>query len=451
MFKNQKIFVLGFARSGYEVAKLLASRNNEILVTDLKNDNKEHEEELKRLGVKVILTDNQADLLDESYDYVIKNPGIRFDNPTVVKAGELGIPVINELEVAYNLLPEDVTIIGITGSNGKTTTTTLIYEVLKNAGFPVHLGGNIGFPMSSLVKDVKKGDYLVLEISGHQLHDFVNFKVDIAVMTNLSPVHLDHFGTYENYKYNKCLIFRHQTAKNIAILNAENSDVLEGTKDIQSKKLYFSSMHLADSYLKDNLIYYKDEPIVDTTACIIKGNHNYENMMCAILVAKNLGISNEVIKKTLEEFKGVEHRIEYVTTLNGVEFYNDSKSTNVKSTQIALSAFKNPTILLLGGLDRKLPFDDLKDYMNHVKAVVCYGETKHKIKEFVDTLNIDCHVLNDLRESTHKAYELSEPGDVILLSPACASWDQYKDFEVRGREFKEIVLNELNKKNQEKS
>ena len=443
MFENQKIFVLGFARSGYEVAKLLISRNNEVLVTDLKNENKEHEEELIKLGVKVVLTDKQEDLLDSSYDYVIKNPGIRFDNKTVLKAEELGIPVINELEVAYNLLPENVKIIGITGSNGKTTTTTLIYEVLKAAGLPVHLGGNIGFPMAGLVKDVKSGDYLVLEISGHQLHDFVNFKTDISVMTNLSPVHLDHFGTYENYKYNKCLICNHHTDKDIAILNAENDDVLDGTKDYLSRKLYFSSKREKDSYLKDGFIYYKDEKIVDTSKCILKGNHNYENMMCAILVAKELGVETSIIKKTLEEFKGVEHRIEYVTTINGVEFYNDSKSTNVKSTQIALSAFNKPTILLLGGLDRKLPFDDLKDYMGNVKAVVCYGETKHKIKEFIDTLNIDCYVLDNLRESVHKAYDLSENGDVILLSPACASWDQYKDFEVRGREFKEIVLNEL--------
>ena len=446
MFKDQKIFVLGFARSGYEVAKLLASRNNEVLVTDLKNEDKEKEEELRKLGVKVIITDNQADLLDSSFNYVVKNPGIRFDNPTVVKAGELGIPVINELEVAYNVLPENVKIIGITGSNGKTTTTTLIYEVLKAGGLPVHLGGNIGFPMSGLVKDVKSGDYLVLEISGHQLHDFVKFKTNISVMTNLSPVHLDHFGTYDNYKYNKCLIFKDHTSSDLAILNAENKDVLEETKDIKSRKLYFSSLHVADSCLNGDIIYYNGEPIVDTKACILKGNHNYENMMCAILVAKELGVSTEVIKKTLEEFKGVEHRIEYVTTLNGVEFYNDSKSTNVKSTQIALSAFKSPTILLLGGLDRKLPFDDLKDYMGNVKAVICYGETKYKIKEFVDTLKIDCYVLENLRESVHKAYELSKSGDVVLLSPACASWDQYKDFEVRGREFKEIVLNELTRK-----
>lgn len=445
MFENQKILVLGFARSGYEVAKVLIARHNEVIVTDLKNDDKEKEAELVSLGVKVVITDKQEDLLDESFDYVVKNPGIRLDNPTVVKAASLNIPVINELEVAYNLLPKNVKIIGITGSNGKTTTTTMTYEVLKNAGLPVHLGGNIGIPMSGLLKDVKENDYLVLEISGHQMHDFVDFKVDIAVMTNLSVVHVDHFGTYENYKYNKCLIFRHQTESDLAILNLENEDVLEGSRDIPSSKLYFSSVKKADSYLKDNKIYYKDEEIIDTTNCIVKGNHNAENMMCAILVAKHLGVSNEIIKETLENFKGVEHRIEYVANINERTFYNDSKSTNVKSTQIALSAFQKPTIILLGGLDRNLPFDDLKDYMSNVKAVVCYGETKHKIADFVNSINIDCYIKDTLRESVHKAYELSNEGDVILLSPACASWDQYKSFEERGCEFKQIVLEELTK------
>lgn len=443
MFKDQKIFVLGLARSGYEVAKVLIERGNEVVVTDLKAS--DSVAELTNLGVQVIITENQADLLDASFDYVVKNPGIRFDNPVVEKANALNIPVINELEVAYNLLPKNVKIIGITGSNGKTTTTTLIYEVLKNAGLPVHLGGNIGFPMSGLLKEVKENDYLVLEISGHQLHDFVNFKVDIAVMTNLSVVHVDHFGTYENYKYNKCLIFRHQTKSDLAILNLENTDVLEGSKDIEASKLYFSSANETDSYLKNGKIYYKQEEIIDMNNCIIKGNHNAENMMCAILVAKNLNVSNEVIKNTLENFKGVEHRIEYVANINERTFYNDSKSTNVKSTQIALSAFKKPTIILLGGLDRNLPFDDLKDYMTNVKAVVCYGETKYKIEEFVKSINIECYVFDSLRESVHKAYELSEEGDVILLSPACASWDQYKSFEERGQEFKQIVLEELTK------
>lgn len=441
MFENKKIFVLGFARSGYEVAKLLRRYNNEVLVTDLKNDDEDRLKELENLGVKVVLTKEQDELLDSSYDYVVKNPGIRFDNKTVLKANELNIPVINELEVAYNLLPKNVKIIGITGSNGKTTTTTLIYEVLKNAGFPVHLGGNIGFPMSGLVKDVKEGDYLVLEISGHQLHDFVNFKVDIAVMTNLSPVHLDHFGSYDNYKYNKCLIFRYQTESDVAILNAENEDVIEGSKDILSRKLYFSSKNVKDAYLEDGFVCYRGEKIVDTSKAIIKGNHNYENMMCAILVAKELGIKNDVIKKTLEEFKGVEHRIEYVADVKGRTFYNDSKSTNVKSTQIALKTFDSPTIILLGGLDRKIPFDDLKDYMDNVKAAICYGETKNKLKEFLDSINVKNYVVDTLEEATKKAYELSAEGDVILLSPACASWDQFKDFEERGRKFKEIVSN----------
>lgn len=441
MFENKKILVLGFARSGYEVSKVLIQRNNEVVLTDLKNDDKEKEEELRNLGVKIFIQNNQEELLDETFDYVVKNPGIRLDNPTVLKAGKLNIPVINELEVAYNLLPTNVKIVGITGSNGKTTTTTLTYEILKNAGLPVHLGGNIGFPMSGLLKDVKEGDILVLEISGHQLHDFVNFKVDIAVMTNLSVVHVDHFGSYENYKKAKCLIFRHQGPQDIAILNMENEDVMAETKNIASHKLYFSSKREADSYLKDGFVYYKNEKIVDTNKAIIKGNHNAENMMCAILVAKQFNVDNEIIKNTLESFKGVEHRIEYVRTLNGVDYYNDSKSTNVKSTQIALSTFKKPTIILLGGLDRKLPFDDLKDYMGNVKCVICYGETKEKIKAFFDTLNIPCYVLDNLKESTEKAFSLAESGDVVLLSPACASWDQYKCFEDRGNEFKNIVLN----------
>lgn len=445
MFESKKILVLGLARSGYEVAKVLIERNNEVLVTDLKNDDAKKEEELTSLGVKVVITDKQEELLDESFDYVIKNPGIRFDNPTVVKAGDLNIPVINELEVAYNLLPNNVKIVGITGSNGKTTTTTLIYEVLKNAGLPVHLGGNIGFPMSGLLKDVKENDYLVLEISGHQLHDFVNFKVDIAVMTNLSVVHTDHFGTYENYKHNKCLIFRNQTLEDLAIINLENLDSMEETKDILTPKKYFSSKAKADSYLKDGKIYYNDEEIVDMSNCIIKGNHNAENMMCAVLVAKALNVETKVLKETFENFKGVEHRIEYVGNINGRLFYNDSKSTNVKSTQIALSAFQKPTIVLLGGLDRNLPFDDLKDYMTNVKAIVCYGQTKYKIAEFASNTNIECHVKDTMREAVLEAYELSENEDVILLSPACASWDQYKSFEERGSEFKKIVLEELTK------
>ena len=437
MFKNKKIFILGMARSGYEAA-LVLSRDNEVLITDKKEQELSKVEELEKKNVKVVITEDPIDLLDESYDYVVKNPGIKLDHPIVVKAQELNIPVINEVEVAYHFLP-NVKIIGITGSNGKTTTTTLTYEILKEAKLPVHLGGNIGYPLCSLVDKCKDGDILVLEISGHQLHDCNDFKTDIGVMTNLSEVHIDHFGSYDNYKYNKSLIFRHHTDKDIAILNKENNDVMEVTKDIKSKKLYFSSKNDADACIVDDYICINGEKIININDIKIKGMHNYENIMCAILVAKQFNVSNDVIRKVLTTFNGVEHRIEFVKNVNGVDFYNDSKATNVKSTQIALNTFKNPTILILGGLDRGHSFEGLKEYLVNTKSIVCYGETKNRIKEFADSIGIDCYVVDDLVEATKKSYELSSSGDTVLLSPACASWDQFKNFEIRGDLFKKTV------------
>ena len=440
MFKDKKIFILGMARSGYEAA-LVLSKDNKVLVTDIKEQELSKVSELEKNNVDVIITEDPVNLLDESYDYVVKNPGIKLDHPVVVKANSLNIPVINEVEVAYHFLP-NVKIIGITGSNGKTTTTTLTYELLKEANLPVHLGGNIGYPLCSLVDKCNDGDILVLEISGHQLHDCRDFKTDIGVMTNLSEVHIDHFGSYDNYKYNKSLIFRHHTDKDIAILNKENNDVLEVTKDIKSKKLYFSSKNKANACILDDYIYINDEKIINLNDIKIKGMHNYENIMCALLVAKEFNVSNEVIRKVLTTFNGVEHRIEFVKNVNGIDFYNDSKATNVKSTQIALNTFKNPTILILGGLDRGHSFEGLKDYLGNTKAIVCYGETKGRIKDFADGIGIDCYVVNDIVEATKKSYELASSGDTVLLSPACASWDQFKCFEDRGNLFKKVV-NEL--------
>ena len=440
MYQDKKIFILGMARSGYEAAKLL-SNNSTVLITDKKMQDEKKIEELNKLGVKVSITDDPIDLLDNSFDYVVKNPGVKLDHPIVLKAQELHIPVINEVEVAYHYL-SDVTIIGITGSNGKTTTTTLTYEILKAANLPVHLGGNIGYPLCYLVNKVKKDDILVLEISGHQLHDTKDFKTDISVMTNLTEVHTDHFGSYENYKYNKGLIFRHHTNKDTAILNKENKDVLTISNDIKSTKLYFSSKSDADICIKDNSISYKGEVVIKLSDIRIKGIHNYENIMCAILVAKKFNVSNEVIFKVLNTFNGVEHRIEFVKEVNKRVFYNDSKATNVKSTQIALNTFSEPTILLLGGLDRGHSFEGLTDYLKNTKLIVCYGETKERIKKFANDKKIDCIVCENLEDATHIAYNNSNEGDVILLSPACASWDQFDNFEIRGDLFKKVV-NEL--------
>lgn len=439
MFEHKKIFVLGMASSGYEAAKCLITRDNIVLITDIKEQDVARVNELKNLGVDYVITDRPEILLDDSFDYLVKNPGISYEHPCVKKAIDLGVKVINEIEAAYNLLPNDVKIIGITGSNGKTTTTTLIYEFLHAMDKKVYIGGNIGLPLCSLINKVHSGDILVLEISGHQLHDFENFKTDISVMTNLSEVHLDFFGNYENYKNNKRRIFDHHTEKNLAVLNSDNSDVMEVTRDILSHKLYFSSTKKADAYINNAAIYYKDEKIIDLDDIRVKGNHNYENIMCAIIVTKEFGIDNATIKEVLNKFGGVEHRIEYVRKLNGREFYNDSKSTNVKSTQVALSAFDQPTVILLGGLDRGHSFFELKDYMKNVKHIICFGETKNRIKEFADEVKIDCTVVDKIEDAVKVGYNLSEEGNVILLSPACASWDQYKCFEDRGKDFKKWV------------
>ena len=442
MYENKKIFILGMARSGYQAAKVLAKRHNEIVLNDMnEKQDKEHIKELESLGVKVILGSHPDDILDESFDYLIKNPGVKFDHKYLKYAEEHNIKVINEIEMAYHLLPKNVKLVAITGTNGKTTTTSLTYEIVANA-FPgrTHLAGNIGFPLCEVIENIKENDYLIMEIGVPQIHDFYDFNPDIGVLTNIFEAHLDMFGTRDYYNENKVRLFQNHTSKNIAIINHDNEDAYRITKDIKSTKKYFSSNEKIDgSYLENDTIYYYGEPIIKTQDIKLQGKHNYENIMCAIMVAKELGIKNDIICETISNFSGVEHRIEYVKTINGIEFYNDSKATNVTSTQIALSAFKKPTILLLGGLDRGHSFDGLKEYMDNVKLVVSFGQTNNRIKDFCDKLNIKCIVHNTLEEATNEAFKYAESGNVVLLSPACASWDQYKCFEDRGTEFKELV------------
>ncbi len=439
MFNDKKIYIMGMARSGYEAAKLLVQYGNEIVITDGKEQDLEQVSELESLGIQVIITPHQENYLNETFDYVIKNPGIRFDTPCIEKAGELGIKVINEVELAFHFLPKNTHIIAVTGANGKTTTTTLIYEFLRAMGLPVHLGGNIGFPLCSLIQSIKEDDYLVLEVSAQQLHDMDDFKTEVSVLTNLTPVHLDFFGTYEYYQSMKKRIFNHHDTQQLAIINMDDETEMKLIQDISSAKQYFSLQQKTDVYLKENAIYYHDEKVIDTKDIRVQGKHNYQNIMCAILATKRFGISNDVIKEVLTQFAGVEHRMEFVSKIHGREFYNDSKATNVKSTEIALSSFQKPVILLLGGLDRGHSFLDLKDDMTYVTHVICYGESKFRIQEFCDDIEMDCNVVNTLEEAVKVAYHLSEEGDVILLSPACASWDQYQCFEDRGNEFKRVI------------
>lgn len=441
MYQNKKILILGMARSGYEVAKLLSKYQNEIIVTDGKPQDEKRVKELEQLHIPIVITEHQEDLLDDSFDVVIKNPGIKYTNPCVLKAKELGIPVVNELEVSYSFLPSDVKIIGVTGSNGKTTTVTLIYEILKKSLSRVHLCGNIGYPLSSIVPTVQSKDIIVIEISDHQLCDMYDFKTNISVLTNISDAHTDFHDSHERYVEMKKRIFNHHTKDDYGILNFSNEESIEATKDIVTNKLYFSSTSRQMCYLEDGKIYYENRELIPIDEIRLKGVHNYENIMASILVAKIFNIEDETIIQVLKEFGGVEHRIEYVTTIQNREIYNDSKSTNNVATITALKSFQKPIHLLLGGLDRNQSFEELYPHMTFVKKVYCFGETKEKIKQFCDEKNIECEIFEQLKEGAVKAYQDSIEGEVILLSPACASWDQYQCFEDRGNEFKEIMLN----------
>ncbi|MFV0249561.1 MAG: UDP-N-acetylmuramoyl-L-alanine--D-glutamate ligase [Bacilli bacterium] len=441
MYTESKIFILGMAKSGYEAAKLLSNYNNKILITDKMKQSENEIEELKSLGIEYKMTDCPEELLDETFNVLIKNPGVPNTNKAVIKAKKLNIPIINEVEMAFQFLPKNVSIIGVTGSNGKTTTVTLIYEILKKDKKHTLLGGNIGLPVSALVNKTKENYILVLEISNYQLLDMYKFKTNISVLTNISPTHLDLHGTYDNYKIAKKRIFMNHKKGDLAVLNYDNKDVLEITNDIPSEKLYFSSLEKKDAYIENETIFYKDEEIIKLKDIKIKGIHNYENIMTAIIVTKQYNVSNESIKEVLKDFNGVEHRIEFVRNINGVAFYNDSKSTNPKSTITALKAFSEPTILIMGGYNRNEDFSVLKDDLKNVKFIVGYGASKDNIAEFAINNNINYQTVEKIKDVVELAYNQSTTGDVVLLSPGCASWDQYNHFEERGIEFKELVNN----------
>lgn len=435
MYEKKKILILGMARSGYECAKLLANQN-EIIITDQNNQEESRKKELKEMNVSFIETKHPEELLDQSFHVVIKNPGIAMNHPLIQKAMKLNIPIVNEMEVAYHYLPKNVKIIGVTGSNGKTTTTTLIYEILKKMQIPVHLGGNIGIPLSALIKDIKEGDTLLLEISDHQLLNFKDFKTNISVLTNLSPTHLDFHGSYEAYKNVKKKIFEHHTTTDLAIINGENKDALEITESILSKKEWFKEKN---AYIKKNAIYINEEKIIELKNILLKGMHNYENIMACLLVIKEYGIQKEIIEEVLSQFGGVEHRLEFVTEQNGISYYNDSKSTNPVATITALNSFQTPVLLILGGMERQQNFDDLKDYMKYVKQIYAIGETRNRIEEFAKKRNIPCTKQEFLKDIMPIIQKDAEKGDTVLLSPASASWDQYDKFETRGEEFKKLI------------
>ena len=443
MFENKKVVVLGLARSGVAASKFLRKRGCDVTVVDkVKTYDEKVLGELESLGIKVILGSQPDDLIESSVDYLIKNPGVPIDHKYILKCNELGIPVINEVEMAYRCIPKDknIKILAITGSNGKTTTTTLCYEFLKKDNKKVILAGNIGYPLCSFIDSLENDTIIVIEVSCQQLENLDKFNPDVAIMTNITEAHIDFMKTYEHYKYVKSKLLRNQSSSDVAILNKESRDLLDSVKNAKSTKKYFSSKNVINgAYLLNDSIYYYDEKIISIDDLKLRGVHNYENIMASVMGVKEFGCSTFSIVSVLKEFTGVAHRLEFVCNKNGRVFYNDTEATNIKCTQIALSSFSEPTIILLGGLERGQNFYDLEPYMKNVKAIVAMGECENRVKEFGDSLNIPTYLCNYIDKATRKAYEISSSGDVILLSPGSASWDQFKQCEDRGDLFKEIA------------
>ena len=435
-FANKKVLVLGLAKSGESAARLLDKLGAIVTV----NDGKPFEENpaaqsLLEEGIKVVTGGHPLELLDEDFEWMVKNPGIPYNNPMVMRALEKQIPVITEVELAY--LISDAPIIGITGSNGKTTTTTMIAEVLTAGGQNGLLSGNIGFPASQVAQDAGETDTLVMELSSFQLMGIEAFHPEIAVITNLMPTHLDYHGSFEDYVAAKWNIQKNMTASDYVILNFNQDLAKELAKKTAAQVIPFSTQEQVDgAYLDGDVLTFRGEAIMKASELGVPGSHNVENALATIAVAKLRGIDNQVIKETLAHFGGVKHRLQYVGEINQVKFYNDSKSTNILATQKALSGFDNSKVILIaGGLDRGNEFDELVPDIKGLKKMVILGESAERVKRAADQAKVSYLDASDVRDATRKAFSVAEPGDVVLLSPANASWDMYKNFEVRGDEF----------------
>lgn len=435
-FENKKVLVLGLARSGEAAARLLARLGAIVTVNDGKPfDENPSAQALLEEGIKVVCGSHPLELLDERFELMVKNPGIRYDNPMVARALEKGIPVWTEVELAY--LISEAPIIGITGSNGKTTTTTMIADVFNHAGKSGLLSGNIGFPASEVAVNATAGDTLIMELSSFQLMGVETFRPHIAVITNLMPTHIDYHGDFEGYVEAKWNMQNHMTEEDFVVLNFNQDLAKELAQRTQATVIPFSTSEKVDgAYLEEGTLYFKGEAVMLASEIGVPGSHNVENALATIVVAKLSGISNGVIKETLSSFGGVKHRLQFVGEVNGIKFYNDSKSTNILATQKALSGFDNAkTILIAGGLDRGNEFDELVPDITGLKLMVILGESAPRVKRAADKAGVATLVAKDVAEATRIAYENAEAGEVVLLSPANASWDMYKSFEVRGDEF----------------
>jgi len=433
-FPYSKVLVLGLGRSGMAVANLLLTSGIEVTVNDRNEDKTEQIKNLIRNGAEVILGSHPASILD-GIQLIIKSPGISYDHQLIKLALNMDLPIITDIELIQYVFSGPI--IGITGSNGKTTTTRLVEEMFKADDIKCTVAGNIGIPVSEVAPTIPENRKLVLELSSFQLLGIETFKPHISVLLNIYDAHLDYHKTRENYEQAKFNIFKNQNNSDYLVYNLDDDTVREAVKQAESILVPFSQIECLEEgvWVKNRKIYFMKEEIIHQDKIVLAGDHHLENILAAIAVAKINGVSKEAIEKTLTSFRGVKHRLQFVDEIKKRRFYNDSKATNMLATIKALQAFDSPIILLAGGLDRGDDFKSLIPYLTNVKSMIVFGENAEKLIKIAKKCSLSVQRVRDVEEAAIVAYEKSVEGDTILLSPASASWDQYRSFEERGDMF----------------
>jgi len=443
MLRNKKVLVIGLAKSGQAAVELLLKLHANVTVNEYASREKiACYDEYVEKGVEMIVGGHPEELFERDFDFVVKNPGINYHKPFILRLKERGIPVYTEIELAYQV-SQMQNYIAVTGTNGKTTTVTLIDDILKAAQRHSCLAGNVGTPLSSFVlsDDLlnQSGCDIVLEMSNFQLLDIEKFHPHIATIINLTPDHLDYMDSLDEYYASKMNIYMNQDENDYFLENIDDLVLQDYLKryPMKAKRITFSLEKDADCMLKDNAIYYLGKHIIDLDEIKIVGKHNIQNIMIAICACALSHVDMQIIHDTLASFMGVEHRIEYVRDYQGVKYYNDSKATNTDASIIALKAFDKPVILLMGGHEKGLDLTEMSTYRDHISHLICFGAARER---FANEMKCDStFVVEHMKDAVLKAKDIANEGDIVLLSPSTSSYDEFSGYEERGRVFKKIV------------
>src|SRR5438477_5977954 len=441
---GKRVLVVGLGKSGVASALFMKAHGARVTVSDTKSGDELRNEipVLLDHGITVE-TGGHGDRTFRGQDLIVVSPGVPVDAPPLVQARSLGETVIGEVELAAQFLPGPI--VAITGSNGKTTTTTLTGEILTAAGFPALVGGNIGTPAISLAERAKPGTLIVLEISSFQLETIQSFRPKVAVVLNVTPDHLDRHRTFEIYAAAKTRIFENQQSEDCAVLNADDPTCVAMSKKTRAQVYWFSRQNEVErgAWVRDGNIVFRDgsgqREIMQVSEIPLKGAHNLENVLAAVCGSVLMGCAAEKIRQAVHGFKAVEHRLEFVASIGGVDYYNDSKATNVDATIKALESFPANIHLILGGKDKGSDYTVLNDLLRQrVKRVYTIGAAAEKIESQVKDAAEIVHA-ESLDNVVQRASANAQPGDVVLLAPACASFDQFRNYEHRGKVFKDLV------------